>query len=96
MKIFYTQSSIADLRRVHQFIVQNNPAAANQIAIKIKQAIEHLQAFPLLGKEVKETKSHISLREIVTGNYLIRYAVFEHEIHILRIWHGKEIKPSIQ
>lgn len=96
MKIFYTHSAVDDLERLYAFICQDNPKAAAKIAEKLRQAVNRLKDFPLLGKEVKPMNfatSNELLRDLITGKYVIRYMVLKQEIHILRIWHGKEIRP---
>jgi len=94
MKIFYTHQAIYDLKRLHQFIAKDSPKAAAAASAKIRQAIERLIDFPKLGRAVKNTEKSISLRDVVTGKYVIRYILLKHEIHILRVWHGKEDKPA--
>ena len=90
MKILYTHQAIGDLERLYQFIAKHSPNAATEISTKIKQAIKRLLDFPMLGKEIKSTEKSPSIRDLITGNYIIRYALLKHEIHILRVWHGKE------
>lgn len=90
MKIFYTHQAIYDLTRLRSFIGQQNSSAADTSSQRIKQAINRLIEFPLLGKAVKQPKNQCSLRDLVTSAYVIRYAILNKEIHILRIWHGKE------
>jgi toxin ParE1/3/4 len=94
MKIFYTDTAIKDLDRLRDFIAIKNPLAANNIAIRLKQAIERLIYFPQLGREVKKN-SERSVRELVTGDYIIRYLLLEQEIHVLKVWHGREHRISI-
>jgi toxin ParE1/3/4 len=90
MKIFYTYESARDLKRLHEFITNHNPKAASEVSGKLLQAIKRLIEFPSLGKEVKPTNGVHSLRDLITGKYIVRYAVLNKEIHIVRVWHGKE------
>lgn len=90
MKILYTYNAINDLDRLRSFIAKDSQKAAYAIQERISQAIERLESFPSLGKKVKNKKSTVSLRDLITGSYIIRYALLGSEIHILRIWHGKE------
>jgi toxin ParE1/3/4 len=90
MKIFYTHNAIKDLQRLYGFIANENPIAAAEVSARLRQAIKRLIDFPMLGREIKSGGKTVSLRDLVTGKYIIRYAFLKHEIHILRIWHGKE------
>lgn len=90
MKIFYTYSAVQDLQRLHDFIAKESSKAASEVSTKLRQAIKRLLEFPMLGREVKSTDKSVSLRDLVTGKYVIRYALLEREILVLRIWHSKE------
>ncbi len=92
MKILYTYKAIGDLQRLHKFIAKENPKSAAEISTKLLQAIKRLIDFPLLGRQIKsnEKENAAALRDLVTGRYIIRYAVLKNEIHILRVWHTKE------
>ncbi len=89
-KIFYTHKAVNDLGRLRDFIAKDNPKAAMETAEKLQLAVNQLLDFPLLGKEIKTSKKIASFCDLMTGKYVIRYVVLSHEIHILRIWHGKE------
>lgn len=90
MKIIYANKAISDLKRLHEFVEPINLIAANETSLKLIQAIERLVDFPMLGREVRHDEVTTSLRELITGKYVIRYVVLENEIHVVRIWHGKE------
>lgn len=91
MKIFYTRQAIADLERLHNFIAKDNPFAAAAIAAKLLHAVRKLKNFPAIGRKViVQQSTPAALREIISGKYVIRYLILEKEIHILRVWHGKE------
>lgn len=89
MKIFYTSSALYDLRRLRKFIEQENPKAATKAAKRIYEAIQRLLDFPKMGKKI-EDHQETTVRELITGKYIIRYLIIKKELHILRIWHGKE------
>jgi|688.fasta_scaffold357234_2 toxin ParE1/3/4 len=93
MKIFYTQQSIGDLIRLRTFIEKHNLKAAKEVSDRLIQAINRLIDFPSLGRQVGDDDSN-AIRDLVTGKYIIRYVVLKNEIHVLRIWHGKESVPS--
>ena len=90
MKIKYTPEAIDDLVRVREFIEEDNPQAAQRVAQSIKRKIEQLKAFPLMGVGVEDAPDPKILRDLITDNYIVRYFVNPHELHILRIWHHKE------
>ena len=89
MKILFTPESISDLEHLKKFVEQNSSDAANRIAKNILSGISKLKEFPNLGIKVKKAKSDM-IRDLIFGDYIIRYLVLKETIHILRIWHHKE------
>jgi len=90
MKILYTQQAIHDLQRLRDFIAFDNTKAAFNASERLRHAIKQLIDFPTLGKLIKNESKSLSVRDLFTGKYLIRYALLANEIHILRIWHTRE------
>ncbi len=87
MKLLFTHSSQRDLMRLRDFIAENNPQAAREISQRLVTSINHLTDQPEMGVDVEGLPG---TQDLITGNYIVRYAVLENEIYILRIWHGKE------
>jgi plasmid stabilization system protein ParE len=90
MRIFYSPESIEDLRRLREFIEINNPMAARKAAASILKGVEQLNSFPYVGVEVSQAPNPEMIRDLIIGNYIVRYLVNSEEIHILRLWHHKE------
>lgn len=89
MEIIFTPESIEDLKKLREFIEKNNPDAANRIANYILTGIRKLKTFPYIGIEVTKAKSDM-IRDLILGDYIVRYLILKETIHILRIWHHKE------
>ncbi len=89
MKVLYTPESIGDLQRLREFIEIKNPQAAQRIAKSIIKGITQLKTLPLLGVEVDKAPNPEMVRDLIIGNYIVRYLVGS-EIIILRVWHHKE------
>ena len=94
MKLIYTPESIEDLKRLREFIAIKNPQAASKIGIALLTSIRKLKDFPRLGVKVTAAPNPEIIRDLVVGNYIARYLVLENAIHILRVWHHKEIDPN--
>ena len=86
MKLLFTQSSQRDLVRLRNFIAEKNPQAARLIGQRLVTSINRLLDQPEMGIDVDELPG---TQDLITGDYIVRYAVLEDEIYILRIWHGK-------
>ena len=89
MKLTFSESSIADLERLREFIAKNNPEAAERMSLRLRQLIGNLILHPDIGRPVPELPN---VRELVAGNYVVRYMREEDTVVILRVWHGKEYR----
>ena len=89
MKIIYTPESVGDLKRLSEFIATENSNVAARIAKALQTGIKKLKTFPRLGIDVKKAESEL-IRDLVLGDYIVRYLLLEETIYILRIWHQKE------
>lgn len=87
MILQFTRSAQNDLERLRDFIAQNNPSAARRISQRLKNAITRLLDHPEMGVVVEEVEE---ARDLVHGDYIVRYTLLENTVMILRIWHGKE------
>jgi len=90
MIISYTPESINDLIRLRKFIADKNPEAAERISKALQKAVKQLKTFPSIGVEVEEAPNPKTVRDLILGNYIVRYLLTTNEVHILRVWHHKE------
>ena len=89
MKLEFSESAVQDLIRLREFIAVHNPKAAERISLRLRQAIAKLVLHPDLGRSIPEFEN---VRELVAGDYVVRYLRLEDAIFVLRIWHGKEFR----
>ena len=90
MKLSYSREAIGDLIRLREFIATKNPKAAQKIAKTIRKGITQLKTFPYLGIEVEQALNPEMIRDLIIGNYIVRYLIHAKQIYILRVWHHKE------
>lgn len=89
MKLQFSESALHDLVRLREFIAVHNPQAAERISLRLRQAIGKLILHPNIGRPVPELPN---VRELIAGDYVVRYFRTEDEVFILRIWHGREYR----
>ena len=89
MKLLFTHSAQRDLVRLRDFIAETNPEAARLISRRLVTSINRLLDQPEMGIDVEELTG---TQDLITGDYIVRYAVLDDEIYILRIWHGTEYR----
>jgi plasmid stabilization system protein ParE len=89
MRLQFTHSATRDLTRLRAFIAEKDPQAASRVSRRLGRAIRHLRDHPELGKPQEELPE---VRELVSGDYIVRYIIGEETVTILRIWHGREAR----
>lgn len=93
--VIWSRSALADLSRQHQFLKANNPDAAAQALQAIVKAGKSLAQTPQRGTPVADTPGLRKL-QVKFGKlgYVIHYAFVEDEVLILRVYHGRQSRPS--
>lgn len=90
-QIIYSKRALADLDRLTDFLLQNDPAAALETADLIIEAVEVLENHPLIGWETEA-----ELRELVISRgksgYLALYSYESRQdaVLVLSIRHQRE------
>ena len=92
MKIFWFEKAAIDLEEAYEFILFDNPPAAENEATKVLEAVELLSINPALGKAGRVAKT----RELVVAGtpYIVIYHVKSSRLEILRIFHGARQWPD--
>ena len=90
MKIAFTSEAVEDLARLREFIENKNPDAAKRIANTLVDGIGKLKRFRFIGVEISNAPNPEIMRDLILGNYIVRYLILDKTINILRIWHHKE------
>lgn len=79
------------LKEIHEYIAEDNPAAANNIVTGIFEKAQVLRSFPEIGYAF-EHESKRRIRIMLYGHYRIAYEIIDQQnIAILGVFHGKMI-----
>ncbi|MEA3276490.1 MAG: type II toxin-antitoxin system RelE/ParE family toxin [Pseudomonadota bacterium] len=89
MRLQFTHSATRDLTRLRAFIAEKDPQAATRVSRRLGRTIRHLRDHPELGRPLEELPE---VRELVAGDYIVRYTLGDESVTILRIWHGREAR----
>lgn len=86
MTIQWTQPALQHLREAREYIEIDSPAAAARQIDLIEAAVNHLRAFPMMGR----TGRRAGTRELpVPGTpYIIVYRAKEASVQVLAVLHG--------
>lgn len=90
MRLVYSEEAVGDLVRLRSFIAEKDPSAAAHVAEELMARIENLCLFPHMGVEVGYAPPPAEVRDMVFGNYVVRYSVHAEALVVLRIWHHNE------
>lgn len=90
MKLFYSEEATEDLARLRNFISVHNPMAARRISTKLIRGVEALCRNPKMGHPVAKAPDPEAIRDLIAGDYIVRYLLHKEAIFILRIWHHRE------
>jgi plasmid stabilization system protein ParE len=85
-------AALADIERLHAFLVPKSPAAAGRAATALIDAVQSLAVLPERGRP----SGTPNMRELIVpfgrSAYVLRYShsAQADEVVVHRIWHGRE------
>lgn len=89
MQLRWTVSAQRDLQRLYDFLAPKNKAAAHRVLRQLVAGAEQLRAYPQLGTQLEEfVPRHV--RQLIVGEYELRYELTAIGIYVLHIWHSRE------
>ena len=89
MRLRYTERAAADLEDIQSYIAEHDPAAASAMGRRIKEAIELLSDFPMLGRPGRIGKARVL--QVARTPYAVYYTVRKRagEVVVAHIRHGR-------
>lgn len=95
-RLIWTETAVADLQSIIEFIKSDNPDAARNIGLAILSKVESAAELPLAGRLVPE-KANPDLREVLLSPFRIIYRVDRSAttVQVIRIWHAARGEPEI-
>ena len=90
LEIIWTESALADLDRIADYIALDKPEAANRLVRRVFDSVQRLSDFPESGSCPKELKG-TSYRHLVIPPLRIFYRVQEHQIFIIYVMRGEKL-----
>lgn len=90
MRLVYSEDAVADLVRLRAFIADKDPSAASRIAEALIARVDNLCLFPHMGHGVPQAPQPDIVRDMVFGNYVVRYSAHAEALVVLRTWHHYE------
>jgi toxin ParE1/3/4 len=89
MKVIYSDAAKADLKKISNWIAEENPIRAHSFVTELAATCERLLSFPLANQIIGIVQTE-AVRRKLFGNYLIFYTANEEKLEIARILHGAQ------
>jgi len=96
--VFMSKEATMDLEQIGDYIAHQlkSPKSAHNTILKIKDRIEKLEDFPLIGTPLSAiVATNIDYRFLGCGSYLAFYRYINGDVFIDRILHGRQDYISI-
>lgn len=87
-RLKFARRASRDLQEIHDFIAEDNPAAAERFIESLEARCLALIDMPNMGRRREELAP--DLRSITEGNYVILYLGTANGIYIVRVLHSKQ------
>jgi toxin ParE1/3/4 len=86
LKLLWSLAALRHLREAHEYIKFDNPSAAARQIELIEANVNHLRAFPMIGR----TGRRAGTRELPISDtpYIVVYRLKEESVQILAVLHG--------
>jgi toxin ParE1/3/4 len=92
MTLRWTRRALRDMQHLHDYIADDNPAAARRMVARIREAAGHLRRSPQMGKRgrVEDT------RELVIAGtpYIVVYRLEGEQVQIVAVIHSAQRWPD--
>ena len=89
MKVVWTESALAQLQAIHDYLAQTSPEYALRIIDRLTQRSIQIALFPFSGRMVPEYELN-EVREVIEGPYRIIYLIDPeaHKVEVLAVIHS--------
>ncbi len=93
MRVRWSESALADIRNVFEYIHERNRSAAVAVVERIEAMVGLLETFPEAGHLTDEPD--VRMFPVVRYPYLVFYTIDQtaHEVVILHVRHGAQERP---
>jgi len=93
MRIVWSRRAIRHLTNVRDYIAQDSPKSAAEVAARILESIEQLSKHPNLGRLGRIAGT----RELVVPGtpYIIPYRIHRNRVELIAVFHGRQRWPDV-
>ena len=93
MTVRWLPPALDDIRRLYEFLVEKDPAAAGRAVRAIRLGSTRLVDTPEMGRPLADgTGRRELLIPFGAGAYVLRYRIHGETIVVIRVWHSREAR----
>jgi plasmid stabilization system protein ParE len=93
MKVVWSETAIAHLTEIYEYISRNSPRYARRTVDRITARSKQISAFPESGEIVPEYNDPV-IREVIEGPYRLIYRTELDRVSVISVIHGARIMPA--
>jgi len=90
MSVHWTDSAIAHLLDIYEYIAHDSPIYAKRMIDRITRRSEQIASFPMSGRMVPEYEAG-DIREIIEKPYRIIYRIKPDQVDVLAVIHCAQL-----
>jgi toxin ParE1/3/4 len=92
MTLRWTRIALRDMQHLHDYIADDNPAAARRMVARIREAASRLRRSPQMGRRGRITDT----RELVIAGtpYIVVYRVEGEQVQMVAVIHAAQRWPD--
>lgn len=97
LEVIWSPEAVSDLEGIIEYLQNENPTVAAQMAEKILSACDKLENFPQRGRYVPEMDAMLqqNIREIALSPWRVVYEILDAHVHILMVVDGRRDMQSL-
>ena len=91
MTVVWSRRAVEHLTAIRDYIAEDNPTAAQEVATRILEGVDLLSRYPNMGRPGRI----VATRELVIPNtpYIVPYRVRE-RLELIAVFHGRQKWPK--
>jgi toxin ParE1/3/4 len=89
-------AAYSDLDEIFDYILADNPGAAEKLLAKIMQSLRRLEDLPLSGAPLlKHSLREFEFRMVIINPYIAFYRFIDNKVYVYRVLHGARDYKSL-
>ncbi len=89
-KVIWSPTALEDVDSIAEFIARDSVDRASLFVLRLIEATDRLQEYPLSGRIIPEFDD-TNRREVIYGSYRIMYQIEKDDVWITGILHGSRL-----